>query len=408
MSAARAGSGRALALLLAAAGCAEILGFEDSPDPSECVRDTDCATNETCREFVCVAEAAGGGSGAAGAAAVPDGGVCAPGQSSTCLECSAAGQWRSGNSCEAACQNDTCVIPPSCNGMLSNCGPSANCCNSLAVPGGSFSRGCDRDCMTFCEPPPDNRYPADISSFALDSFEVTVGRLRQFVNSYPATRPEPGVGKNPNDAEDRGWEAAWDQHLPANQQILRAELAAPVCEGGHTWTDQLGDNESKPVNCVTWYVAYAFCAWDGGRLPTQAEWNYVAAGGEARRFPWSVPPGSSVIDAEHAVYRSDETPLAPQDVGRLERGRGRWGHYDLAGNVLEWVRDSYMDCYVTPRECEDCADIHTATNLKVARGGSFVDNADDLEVRARSSAAASDQYAQLGFRCARDLTVNAR
>jgi hypothetical protein len=66
-----------------------------------------------------------------------------------------------------------------------------------------------------------------------------------------------------------------------------------------TWTDTVGPNENLPMNCVPWYKAFAFCVWDGGRLPTEAEWNYAATGGnEQRKYPW----GSTAPDDALAVF----------------------------------------------------------------------------------------------------------
>jgi formylglycine-generating enzyme required for sulfatase activity len=55
-------------------------------------------------------------------------------------------------------------------------------------------------------------------------------------------------------------------------------MAALKCQMVPSWTDTAGANEALPMNCLTWYAAFAFCVWDGGFLPTEAEWNYAATG----------------------------------------------------------------------------------------------------------------------------------
>src|SRR5512140_3899160 len=70
-----------------------------------------------------------------------------------------------------------------------------------------------------------------------------------------------------------------------------------------TWTDTPAANEHRPMNCITRYQAMAFCAWDGGYLATEAEWNYEAAGGDQQRaYPWSSPANSLTLDGSHASY----------------------------------------------------------------------------------------------------------
>jgi formylglycine-generating enzyme required for sulfatase activity len=66
-----------------------------------------------------------------------------------------------------------------------------------------------------------------------------------------------------------------------------------------TWTPTPSAHESLPINCVNWYQAYAFCIWDGGFLPSRAEWEYAASGGmQQLAYPW----GSTVNLNDTASY----------------------------------------------------------------------------------------------------------
>src|SRR5262245_30851932 len=119
------------------------------------------------------------------------------------------------------------------------------------------------------------------------SMSVTVGRFRQFLNAGLGTQANPpanGTGANPHLANS-GWDGNWNVSLAADTAALRAGVN---CTAQYqTWTDAPGANESLPMNCITWYDAMAFCIWDGGRLPTEAEWNYAATGAtDQRAYPW--------------------------------------------------------------------------------------------------------------------------
>ncbi|MES1205100.1 MAG: SUMF1/EgtB/PvdO family nonheme iron enzyme, partial [Pseudomonadota bacterium] len=147
-----------------------------------------------------------------------------------------------------------------------------------------------------------------------------------------------------------------------------------IAECGGTWTDKSGPGDARPISCVTWYEAFAFCAWEGSRLPTEAEWEFAAAGGaEQRPYPW----GSEPPTPEHAVYGcafdGDPSSCTEGDlpvVGSLARGAGRWGHLDLAGSLWEWTLDVYGP--YSGAACDDCAPVVMPVGAgRVFRGGDF-------------------------------------
>ncbi|WP_437275392.1 SUMF1/EgtB/PvdO family nonheme iron enzyme [Sorangium sp. So ce375] len=260
------------------------------------------------------------------------------------------------------------------------CGPDSNescCATGEAVPGGTFNRSNDA------------AYPATVSGFLLDRFEVTVGRFRKFVEAYPGSKPAAEAGTHPL-IEGSGWNEAWNSNLPVDAAALKTALK---CDSRYqTWTDAAGDHERLPVNCLSWYVAFAFCAWDGGRLATEAEWNYAAAGGDEQRpYPWSESARNDIIDTDHAVYNcaadgSGSDSCAFSDIhavgSRSQEGDGKWGQADLAGNMWEWVLDWYASPYPAGI-CNNCANT-TSTSTRVVRGGSFHYAASSLLSSARN------------------------
>lgn len=358
--------------------------------------------------------------GTAGASGAPSGGIAGQAGSGGCTNshrcwaypsfdvywqtCSSTDVWSDAPlACADYCKHETgCATAPSCSGFTNNCTTNVSCCNAKQVPGGTFDRSPVYGSGPCSE---GSRCPATVSTFSLDTFEVTVARFRNFVDSYPSSIPAAGAGRNPHNPADQGWDTEWRARLPSDVTELRQYLSAESCPNS-TFTAEASAKDFVAMNCVSWYLAYAFCAWDGGRLPTEAEWNYAAAGGDQDRyFPWSDPFSSTSIQPGNAIYSSGTTgdPTEPAVVGAA-LGRARWGHFDLAGNVAEWVLDAWSDPYAETRPCIDCANTTWSTlDWRVVRGGGYSSTPVGIRVASRLSATASNHANWIGLRCARDL-----
>jgi formylglycine-generating enzyme len=243
-----------------------------------------------------------------------------------------------------------------------------------------------------------------VSDFRLDRFEVTVGRFRRFVEAYPGSKPAPGAGAHPR-IQGSGWDKSWNGQLPATQAAL---VAAMKCNSGYeTWTDTAGANESLPMNCIDWLTGFAFCAWDGGRLPTEAEWNYAAAGGgEQRSHPWLSPSMSQGIDATYAVYGClgyGDPKCGFGDIlppgSRSPRGDGKWGQADMAGSMWELTLDENTELRAH-EACNDCANISFAA-VRVVRGGGWALGASNFLTSGRYGGTPIYRSSDMGARCAR-------
>jgi formylglycine-generating enzyme len=301
---------------------------------------------------------------------------------------------------------------------------SIDCCDAQKVPGGKYNR--------FNDP----AFPATVSAFTLDTFEVTSGRFRSWVEAtngdLRSTAPPAGAGAHPK-IQNSGWRSEWNNLLPSSRAEVDRMLGPEETTGGFMacqWGTNLDDEgaltwwtadldrkvkarndgnatvlaentkealDRKPLNCVPWHVLFAFCVWDGGRLPTDAEWGFATSGGaDQRAFPWGdvadgdlahiadrsdlslapiFDPGAKFVSArlydktlganifednysftyggKKMAKTDNATHIAP--VGRKPLGNGKWGHADLAGGMFEWMLDEGP---IRAGECNDCANVN--------------------------------------------------
>src|SRR6202007_2812018 len=91
---------------------------------------------------------------------------------------------------------------------------------------------------------------------------------------------------------ESGWLESYNSQVAPTDANLVSSCDVPNTA---TWTTSPGTQENLPMNCVNWYESYAFCIWDGGFLPSEAEWEYAAAGGsQQREYPWgATAPGTT-------------------------------------------------------------------------------------------------------------------
>jgi len=270
---------------------------------------------------------------------------------------------------------------PSCDGRAGagiDC-QGESCCSRLALPAGSLDLG-------------DGAVAID--AFELDKYEATVGRFEAWLG---AGRPLPEHGAVLHHARG-GHPVRWTTSLDALVQT-RATLA-----GWSRYDTYRAEMVKAPKNNVTFYTALAFCAFDGGRLPTDEEWMYAAVGGdEGRRHPW----GNATPSYAHAVYNcaGDGDPACDLSdflpVGSKPKGAGRWGHMDLAGSVFEWTTSTAMR--------------HVFVEQARSRGGGFcyiggVDHRAPVGLSAQTHRfdPPTQMSHMVGLRCAHDVPVATR
>lgn len=282
----------------------------------------------------------------------------------------------------------------------------------VSLGGGTFTMGSDE------EPHERPAHQVHLRPFSISKTEVTNAQFARFVE---ATRYVTTAERAPD------WEALKRQ-LPEGTPRPEASLLVPgsMVFAGRAWRwtpgadwrhpegpeSSLAGREQHPVVHVSWDDALAYAKWAGGRLPTEAEWEFAArSGSSGHRFTWGdqwKPKMANTWEGEFPVNNSlDDGAWGTAPVRSYPPNEA--GLYDLAGNVWEWTADRYReDAYAQradggvvndPRGPDDPAEAR-----RVIRGGSFLcapNYCASFRTSARRSTTQDSSLSHLGFRIAK-------
>ena len=192
-----------------------------------------------------------------------------------------------------------------------------------------------------------------------------------------------------------------DQYEVTNRQYQAfVDATGYVTDAEHkseakTWRTEYTQGKANfPVVWMSWNDARAYCKWAGKRLPTEAEWEKAARGGDARIWPWGSEWNQNRLNS---LVGGRKTTTA---VGSFPEGASPYGAMDMAGNVWEWVNDWYQANYyqtgndtnpVGPESGED----------RVLRGGGYNNGLQDVRTANRHKGGQTGYAPDHGFRCAK-------
>jgi formylglycine-generating enzyme required for sulfatase activity/energy-coupling factor transporter ATP-binding protein EcfA2 len=184
-----------------------------------------------------------------------------------------------------------------------------------------------------------------------------------------------------------------------NKQYYQCVLAG-ICNRPANTDYQKTEFQSYPVSDITWKDASIFCEWNGGRLPTEAEWEKAARGDVVDAESTRVYPWGKQWDPQKANVDRGENGTAMPIGSYSSLGDSVYGLSDMSGNVWEWVADWYDATYYAGTLDKNPTGPETGS-YKILRGGSFENSIINARSTYRAYSDNNSTSTDLGFRCAK-------
>ncbi len=187
-----------------------------------------------------------------------------------------------------------------------------------------------------------------------------------------------------------------DRHEITNKEYKRFIVETQFPDYPMNWQQNTFPEglEDHPVTNIVWSEAFAYCAWAGRQLPSEAQWEKAARGADGQPYPWGEVYEKGIANMG---IEGDRKTAA---VGSYAKDKSPYGVFDMAGNVMEWTQDWYR-----AYPGNDFKDPRFGTKFKVLRGNAF-QKAGHYFLDAyryafnRTEVPADDYFENVGFRCA--------
>jgi formylglycine-generating enzyme required for sulfatase activity len=240
-----------------------------------------------------------------------------------------------------------------------------------------------------------------LSPFYLDRTEVSTAQLAQWASQ----EKDISVDKSPVSGR------RIDRWVRQHGTLLLDLYPTLERSSGLLWDGQIFSappgRENKPATQVTWQGAARYCAAQGKRLPTEAEWEFAARRSPSFLYPWgNVPPRCADVVFRGSLGQTCSRDSGPRDVGMSPQDETPDGIRDLGGSVSEWVQDAFFSPYLAcpTAGCRDPVAQPQQEGVaveRVIRGGNWEWSAAALRGLARSRLRSDQAVQMVGFRCAR-------